>query len=384
MPRRQPAVKTESIRVLFCTLDYPPSITGGAERQASLQAEELVRRGHSVDVVCPRSSGHASQVINGVRVHRLPRVDRRPFRTISYLAVLAAFLLLRLGRYDLVHVHLANAQADVAVVAARLLGRASYLKVAAGGPLGELARFRRVARITRYYGIRHASLVQAISDEIRRDLINAGAAPSRIREIPNGVLLGNRPTANSRLAMRQRFGISATAIVVIFAGRLERDKGVTDLLEAWKAGPPAGAVLAIIGSPGIKDPVAMDLLPANVEYLGWTPDAQAHIAAADIFVLPSHAEGMSNALLEAMAAGVACIATRVGAAETMIRDGEHGLLVDAGDAKALGNALRRLVDSADLRSALGAAGRERVGDRYGIKGVVDRIEAAYRSVLPAI
>ena len=336
-----------------------------------------------MDVVCPRSSGHASQVINGVRVHRLPRLDRRPFRTISYLAVLIAFLILRLRRYDLVHVHLANAQADVAVAAARLLGKASYVKLAAGGPLGELARFRRVARITRYYGVRHASLIQAISDEIRHDLIGAGAAPGRIQEIPNGVLLGSRSTANSRLAMRQRFGISATATVVIFAGRLERDKGLADLLEAWKAGPPPGAVLAIIGSPGIKDPVAMDLLPDNVEYLGWTADAQAYIAAADVFVLPSYAEGMSNALLEAMAAGVACIASRVGAAETMIRDGKQGLLVDAGDTKALGNALRRLARSADLRSALGAAGRERVADRYGIEGVVDRIEAAYRSVLPA-
>ena len=134
------------MRVLFCALEYPPSPTGGAERQAQLQAEELQRRGHVVEVVCQRTAGTRSGPVNGVRVHRLPRIDRRFFRTLSYLAALGVFLLSRLRRFDLVHVHLANAQADVAVAVARLAGRGSYLKLAAGGPLGEIGRFHRVAR----------------------------------------------------------------------------------------------------------------------------------------------------------------------------------------------------------------------------------------------
>ncbi len=372
----------DPMRILFCTLDYAPSAAGGAERQAQLQAEELVRRGHSVEVVCPRVGEFRSGRVNGIQVHRLPRVSQWPLHPISYLLVLGAFLLLRLRRYDLVHVHLANLQADVTVAVARLLKRPSYLKLAAGGPLGEIGRLRRVAVLTRFYGIRHASLVQAISAEIAQELMTLEVPISRIVRIPNGILPpGNQPTDADRSAARQRLGLRADGLLVLFAGRLEQEKGVEDLLAAWaKSTIGSVAVLFLLGSPGVKHPVTTTGLPPTVEYGAWSPDTRSYLTSADVFVLPSYVEGMSNALLEAMSLGLPCVASRVGAAPEMIVDGESGLLVEPGDRNALSGALERLASDPPLRARIGASARQTVLERYRIESVVTLIEAAYQAV----
>jgi glycosyltransferase involved in cell wall biosynthesis len=370
------------MRLLFCTLDYPPSVVGGAENQAKLQAEELVKRGHLVDVVCARAPGYRSETINGVRVHRLPRLQVHRLRTISYMAVLAAFLLLRLRRFDLVHVHLANVQADVAVAIARLLRRPSYVKLAAGGPLGEIGRLSVIAPITRYYGLRKATQIQAISKEILSDLRAIGVPSDRIRRIPNGVELSPEPTApGDRAEARRRLLFPLDGVIVLFAGRFEKDKGVQDLIAVWRDERLFDAQLLVVGSPGIKDPVTMDNLPPGVVSRPWSREISLYLAAADVFVLPSYVEGMSNALLEAMAAGIPPVATLVGAAPEMIQDGANGLLIQPGDLAGLKLALSTLVTDGGARSRIGAAARASVIERYGIETVVSEIEAAYRSIV---
>jgi glycosyltransferase involved in cell wall biosynthesis len=367
--------------VLFCTLDYPPSAAGGAEKQARLQAEALARRGHVVHVVCPRKPGQRSATINGVKVHRLPIVSVRSLRAASYLPILFAFLILRLRTYDLVHVHLANLHADVAVGAAALLGRPSYLKLAAGGRLGEIGRLRVAALATRYYGIRHATLIQAISAEIASDVIRIGVPPDRVRLIPNGVVAPPLLTPAGRVNARRRLGLPSDRLVVLFAGRLERDKGVDDLISVWRTDKPQNSVLLLLGSKGIKNPVSMRSLPGGAQHRSWSPEIASYLGASDIFVLPSYVEGMSNALLEAMAAGVAAVASRVGAAPEMIQDAENGVLVDPGDRPSLSAALKTLAGDAALRTRLGNAARDSVCDRFDIEAVVTRIEEAYRSIV---
>jgi L-malate glycosyltransferase len=296
---------------------------------------------------------------------------------LTYLLVLATFLALRLRRYDIVHVHLANLQADVAVAMARLLGRPSYVKVAAGGPLGEIGRLRGVARLTRYFGLRHADAVQAISSEIEQDLRVVGIDEARIHRIPNGLAESAGDMGVNRESARRHFGVELDKTLVVFAGRMERAKGVRELLQAWSNVRSTDATLLLAGSPGLKDPVPLNRLPPRARHLGWTDRLRELLSIADVFVLPSHAEGMSNALLEAMAAGVAPISTPVGASRELIIDGETGILVDVGDARGLSAALNRLIDDPAVRSKLGARARERVCQRYTIDAVVDAIEPVY-------
>src|SRR5438067_7730529 len=88
------------LRIVFFTWNYFPAPAGGAERQARLQAEELIRRGHEVTVVCPRTTGERREIIAGVRVHRLPWIDRRPVRRLAYLVGLVAFFCRNARRFD--------------------------------------------------------------------------------------------------------------------------------------------------------------------------------------------------------------------------------------------------------------------------------------------
>ena len=165
------------MRVLFCTLNYPPGIAGGAEQQARLQAGH-VRRGHRVEVVCPRWDRLRTGRVNGVLVHRLPFLRTLPWQ-FTYPWLLFAFILGRSERFDLVHVHLGNIQADAAGVAALLTGTPTYVKLAAGGPRGEVGRMRPLARVTRYFGFRHAAAIQALNDEIEQELTHLGVSRGR-------------------------------------------------------------------------------------------------------------------------------------------------------------------------------------------------------------
>jgi glycosyltransferase involved in cell wall biosynthesis len=124
-------------------------------------------------------------------------------------------------------------------------------------------------------------------------------------------------------------------------------------------------------------------IPDGIEHVtvrGWTDHPELLYRAADIFVQPSYVEGMSNALLEAMASGLPVVATRVGAAPQMIDDGISGLLVPPADSHALADGLSRLLGDADLRRSMGRKASDKVHSRYSIATVADQIEARYVAI----
>jgi L-malate glycosyltransferase len=366
------------VNLLFCTLAYFPSITGGAERQARLQAEELVRRGHRVTVVCARTDDLSSGQINGVRIVRLRRVNRRPLFRISYMARLLAWLIRHVGEYDLVHVHLANLQADIAVAAAHLHNVPAYVKVACGGSVGEVQRFQPMAKVTRWYGLRHADRVQVLSDEIGGELTAIGVSERRMVRIPNGIDLNEfRPLpADGRRLLRAVLGLPQEAVIVVFVGRVVAYKGIQDLLDAWPRLGYGDARLVIVGATDEQLVTA----PAGAIVRGWVASPLPYFQAADVFVHPSHADGMSNAVLEAMACGCALVATGHGATHRFLTTEHDALLVPVGDSVELTATLQRIIADEDLRERLAANARDSVG-RYNVSGVVERIEAEYLKLL---
>ena len=366
------------MNILFCTLSYHPGITGGAERQARLQAEELVRRGHRVTVVCARTDKLSSAEINGVRVVRLRRIERRRLFRLSYMVRLLAWMLRHCGDYDLVHVHLANLQADIAVAVAHRAHRPAYVKLACGGPVGEIQRFTPMARLTRWYGLRHADRVQALSDEIEAELTSIGVSRPHIVRISNGIDLDEfRPlSAEAQLRLRVQLGLPERGVIVLFLGRFVDYKGIDDLLTAWPSVRSENAHLVIVGATAEHWPTA----PSGVSVRGWIDSPLSYLQAADVFVHPSHADGMANAVLEAMACGCALIATEHGATSQFLTGGSDALLVPVRDSATLARALERVASDADLRNRLAAHARESVR-RYELGGIVDRIEAEYRTML---
>jgi len=376
---------SERLRVLFIAWQYYPVPAGGAEHQARLQAEELARRGHVVTVLVPRARATRSGVVNGVFVRRLPIVDRHPFRTVTFLAALAVYLLLGMRSFHLAHVHLAGVYTDPIVALGLLLRRPVYIKIAAGGESGEVARLRRVARFTKYFGLRRAARVQALSEEIADELMSVGVPERRIARIPNGVDVDAvRDEAGSRTEARAALGLPESGTLAVYLGRFSQYKGVQDLIEAWEADPPPDSTLVLVGYRADRPPEEQLERPptrGSVMIRDWANDVRPYLRASDVFVLPSRSEGMSNVLLEAMAAGLPSIATRVGAAEAVVSDGGDGLLVPPAAPPQLGEALRRLCDDPELRARLGAAAARTIDERFSIAAVMNQIEAEYREIL---
>lgn len=381
--RNEPA-SGRPMRILFCTLEYAPRAAGGAERQAYLQAEELARRGHRVEIVCPRRGDEGSGTVGGARVHRLRFVSRRPFQTVTVALTLGWFLIRHARRFDVIHLHIADLRTDVAAAICRPLGRPVYVKLAAGGPDGDVGRMRGKARWTRHVGLRHAACLQAISAEIAADLARLGIPPERIARIPNGLdTAGFVPAQTAeRSELRAALGLPADRPIVLYMGRFARYKGVAELLAAWPhvaAAVPA-AELVLVGSVAADDP--FDVRSAAAALTGvtireWSARPAYLLRAADVFVLPSHQEGMSNALLEAMACGLAVVATTVGAAPEMIESGANGWLVPPHDVPALGAALIAALADPVARARMGEAARATVAARYSIGAVVDSIQGRY-------
>lgn len=369
---------------MFCTLGYAPGPGSGAEQQAKLQAEELVRRGHSVTVVCPSAPGVKSGWLNGVRVQRLLWPHRWWYlREFTYLPVLGGYLATHARKYDLVHVHVASRQADVAVLLAGPLKTPIYVKVAGGGRGREIRPTKPVELLTRHVGLRGAELVQAISEEIAGDLLRIGVSADHIVRIPNGLATTRweRPTAEQRAEARRALDLPADSVIALFAGRFAKEKGLRDLLDTWAATPRLDrAKLVLVGDPAPDDPMGPIDQTVQVIVRGRTDQLKQYYWAADLFVLPSYGEGMSNTLLEAMCCGLPVVATIVGAAPQMIDSGVNGFLIAPGDRTALAQVLTQLVDDTALREWVGAAAAESVRKRFAIEEVVTEIERNYRAL----
>jgi glycosyltransferase involved in cell wall biosynthesis len=185
------------------------------------------------------------------------------------------------------------------------------------------------------------------------------------------------PDPAARARIRDGLGVPADRVVIVAVSRLVRHKGYPELLAAMRDVP--GAELWVVGERLATDR-GEDLSPlfaeaaatGRVRRLGYRSDVAAVLAAADIFVLPSHFEGLPMSIIEAMLAGLPVVATNIRGPREQVTDGVTGLLVPPGTIAPLAGALNRLVADAALRAKMGAAGRARALERYDEARVVTR------------
>lgn len=218
-----------------------------------------------------------------------------------------------------------------------------------------------------------------VLSESWRDYITSIAPGAAITVVPNYVTL---PPA---IAPETRDGDQ-----ILFLGLVGERKGVFDLIPAFAPVHRqfAGARLTIAGNGEVERArrlCADHGLADCVALPGWTDGAakQALLDRAAIYTLPSHNEGLPMSVLEAMAAGLAVVTTRVGGVPELITDGVDGLLVNAGDQEAIGTALGRLLGDADLRHQIALAGRERISARYSDRAVLPLLSSIYSDTLRA-
>lgn len=203
------------------------------------------------------------------------------------------------------------------------------------------------------------ALVVVTSEDRRLGLAAGIGSMDRYHLIRSGVALRGPVTSAERLAARARLGAAGDTKVVATVGRLEPQKDPVGLVEAVAALDRHDVTLVFVGDGALRPEVeraGRTLLPGRLSITGVVDDPRSVTAGADVFALPSRWEGLPRALVEALDAGLAVVASAVGGVGEVIEDGSTGLLVGPGDTAALAKALNRLLDDPPLAQALMAAG----------------------------
>ena len=223
----------------------------------------------------------------------------------------------------------------------------------------------------------HAELYQ--NDEDRKALSRA-VRRSRGRLVGNGVDLERFvPDPAARLRVRTELGIAPDQLLVGGVGRLVAEKGLREFAEAARR--LAGRAVFVWAGPEDADkPDAIVEELAGVRLLGSWSDMPALYSALDIFALPSYREGFSRSAMEAAACGTAMVLSDIRGCREVGKDGHHLVLVPAGDAGRLGDAIGRLVEDAGLRERLGRAARQRALAEFDQRGVARASLATYLDV----
>ncbi len=351
------------------------------------QGEELARRGHRVGVLtrsipgCPRD-----EVIGGVEIHRwIHPIDRGPLFGLSFVAsTLRALRRLR-PTYDLIHTHQGLWESITTGLGRDWLGGAPILvQPASSGYFGEA---QEMARTKGFWALRKLALrnrhFAAISREIASEWAALGVPPERIADMASGVDTSRfRPGAASE-------AVEATLPKpprVVFTGRLHPQKNLDLLLDIWPTvHSRTGAALVLVGDGPEAERLAARVRaenpPGAVVFTGAVVDPAEYLRAADLFVLPSVAEGMSNALLEAMGSGLPCLASAIGGNDDLIEEGKTGMLLPPEDRSAWTSALLECLSRPDQARALGQEARRHIEAFYALPVVVDRYVALYRELL---
>ena len=250
---------------------------------------------------------------------------------------------------------------------------------------------RGVLKTTEQVACASATAVLCQSHSLRRQALEerlVSADKSQVLlEGSNGVSLARFDPAvhaDAGRGLRRSRSIPDGALVFGFVGRLVRDKGIPELVEAFSRLDPSVHLL-VAGTFEPRDPVdaatraKLETMP-TVHLLGHQ-SPEALYAAADVIVLPSHREGFPNVPLEAAAMGKPVISTTVPGCIDAVEDGVTGLLVPPADANALEGALRRYATDTGLRQAHGVAGRRRAESRFDRRRIAEAMVALYRSFL---
>ena len=369
----------EGYRVLYLITELN---VGGAERSLARLLAGLDRARFVPTVAC--LYGSDSPVADDIRALGIPVHDLVMRHKWRWDAFWRLYRLLRRERPAILHTFLFHAN-----IPGRVVGRLAGAPIVISGErtMGMESRWRYfLNRITQGLADRVVCVSQQVADFC---VERVGIPRAKVVVIPNGVDLGS-PGKWSRVGRtllrreaRGALGLPADRALVGAVARLDPVKRLDVLLRALALledvpavivgyGPEEGRLKALAGQLGIAD---------RVVFAGHQRDVRPWLAALDVFVLPSDWEGMSNALLEAMASRLPVVATATGGTPDVVLDGQTGFLVPPGDAPALARAIDVFLQDPELRERMGRAGRRRVVEHFSVGQMVERTQALYASLL---
>jgi glycosyltransferase involved in cell wall biosynthesis len=372
---------TKMIRVAMIIQDYHPML-GGAQRQLAALAPLLKAQGVHVSVLTRRYSGLSSfEQVDGVPVYRLPIPGPKPVAALAF--ILTALPLLKRLKPNVIHAHELLSPTSAAIAAKRLYHLPVVAKVLRGGSLGDIAKLKRkpfgqqrIASARRW-----VDKFITISQEIDQELAQVGVLPARRIFIPNGVDVERFAPLSlaQKRALRASLGLPERAPIVIFTGRLSIEKRIDQLISIWPVvrATYSDARLLLLGN-GSEEARLKKSAAAGVDFLGLVENVVPYLQASDLFVLPSATEGLSNAMLEALASGLPTVATAVGGAVDVIDHKVNGWLTPAENLDELQTAMLTLLSDLDCRLRMGKNAREKIIQNYSLPVTANRLQELYQ------
>ena len=234
-------------------------------------------------------------------------------------------------------------------------------------------------------------LVLTVSEEVRRFSIEKdGLSPERVSTLYNGLEMEKIASSNGYGGVRSSLGLNSDTPLILTVGHIRRVKGIDVLVEtaAKVAREFPQALFAIVGDNNeaqyyleLRERIAHLGLGSHVRFLGSSENVASLLKAGNMFFLPSRSEGFSNALIEAMACGLPCVATRVGGNAEAIDEGKSGHLVESEDADGAADRIMRLLRDSETAKKMGAAGREIVEGRFTAEIMLKNLMNHYERLL---
>lgn len=378
-PERSLADRPGVCMVIF---NMYPGNMAGTELQALMLAQKLEEKGFTAFFLTPkREKSFESEMYKGIKIIRFP-VFRlfgkyRLGRLFFWLAALSmAYKLFKLrSKFRVIHVHILSNLAFVASIMGKLLRKPVIVKVAASDIMTDLDFLRQkpsgklFERTLKYL----QPAIIATSSKAQKKMADEGF--KKIYNISNGV--------NTLRWSPHSYSNSKQVIKIVSVGRLVSDKAYDVLLNSYgmlrKEGLPFKA--KIIGDGPLRNELEQQIkvldLQDNVELCGHIEDVPKVLLEARLFILSSRCEGMPNALLESMATGLPCIATRISGCEDIIKDNYNGLLVDSENPEQIAKSVTDLYNDYDRAITLGKNARQTVIENYSIDSVVEKYIELY-------
>jgi glycosyltransferase involved in cell wall biosynthesis len=353
---------------------------GGYELATLALARALRERGISVMVVTVTRGG-----LDAAGGADLIRIQVRGQHTLfSTFPRLFAVLARERSKYSIIHCSTFSYMSGLAVLAGRILGRPTLLRVATENDVREFAEGRHWKYRLFFWLLRGATVVIAPSAAIKKELLRAGFSDERIVCLANAVDVNRfQPaTAAEKAEAKNALGLPEDTGVIGTVARLVQRKGIDVLLRALVRVRHRHRVhLLVVGDGPLGEELqalAQELrVESFVSWLSFQADPIKWLRAMDVFALPSRLEGSPNAILEAMAMGLPIVSTTIGGVIDLLEEGKTGFLIPPDDPDALAVALDRLLGNASLRADFGCRARSRAVELFSLSGSISRLMDLY-------
>jgi len=346
---------------------------------------------YEVTVICNSADTHLLESLNA-RLILLP-IERKPSPWRDMLVLFQLYKLFRCERFDLVHSHMPKTGL-LGMLAAWLAGVPIRINTFHGEVWATRSGWRRRALklIDQFVGLL-ATDILAVSPSQQDFLVKEGVfSPGKAKVIGAGSICGVdplrfHPDTEVRRMIRHDLGIAQNAKVILFVGRLNRDKGMLDLAAAFDAIAKRHADVELL-LVGAEEDVPFSRIQKicyaesdRLHYVSFTPAPERYMMAADILCLPSYREGFGMAIIEAAACCVPAVASRIYGITDAVEDGKTGLLFPAGDVNTLTQVLLKLITENELRQQMGNAARVRALELFSSDRITEGMLALYGELL---